>query len=414
MQARSESLLALISGLALVGTLLVARRFRLDGTIRRVGWLVGPLLGLALATKLTAALAIVAVCAYGGVVALARLRTSRPEAIRMLVWAFTTGAAATVVWVTVNPFLWADPVGRTWSMLEQQQSIMVEQGAQFGNPVDVGFPQRVGLLVYRTFVENSTPAFDSGRPPGSEPLHRRTFSELPALFGLASSCCWPRSGSRRWWRARSAPGWPASARAPRRRCSGGLASMRWGSPRTSVWTGRATTSQPRSTARLLIGLGADAAVAAARYAWAGPRANRSRRSGRPTGADWRAARAFDSSVTSRRVPRRSGANQRARAGGRSRPAIVAFFIWQSFYDHAADFKSFYSAGYAVRDRDAPLYDLVALEENPFGEVFKLPPTAAVYLVPASFGTVQQARLAGGCAWWHRSWRRTPCWRVPSG
>ena len=72
--------------------------------------------------------------------------------------------------------------------------------------------------------------------------------------------------------------------------------------------------------------------------------------------------------------------------------ILAFFVWQSFYDHAADFKSFYSAGYAARDRSAPLYDLVALDENPFGEVFKLPPTAAVYLVPVSFGTVQQARL----------------------
>src|SRR3954464_8539267 len=71
--------------------------------------------------------------------------------------------------------------------------------------------------------------------------------------------------------------------------------------------------------------------------------------------------------------------------------IVAFFVWQSFYDHAADFKSFYSAGYAVRDRGIPLYDLVALNENPFGEVFKLPPSAAVYLVPVSFGTVQQAR-----------------------
>jgi len=72
--------------------------------------------------------------------------------------------------------------------------------------------------------------------------------------------------------------------------------------------------------------------------------------------------------------------------------ILAFFIWQSFYDHAADFKSFYSAGYAVRDRSVPLYDLVVLSENPFGEVFKLPPSAAIYLVPASFGTVQQARL----------------------
>jgi len=87
---------------------------------------------------------------------------------------------------------------------------------------------------------------------------------------------------------------------------------------------------------------------------------------------------------------------RARVGLAARiigaAAIVAFFVWQSFYDHAADFKSFYSAGYAVRDRSAPLYDLVALEDNPFGEVFKLPPTAAVYLVPVSFGTVQQARL----------------------
>jgi hypothetical protein len=74
-------------------------------------------------------------------------------------------------------------------------------------------------------------------------------------------------------------------------------------------------------------------------------------------------------------------------------AIVAGFIWQSFYDHAADFKTFFSAGYAVRHPEIPLYDLVALEENPFGEVFKLAPPAALYLVPFSFGTVQQARLA---------------------
>jgi alpha-1,2-mannosyltransferase len=72
--------------------------------------------------------------------------------------------------------------------------------------------------------------------------------------------------------------------------------------------------------------------------------------------------------------------------------IVAFFVWQSFYDHAADFKTFFSAGYAVRHPEVPLYDLVALDDNPFGEVFKLAPPAAVYLVPFSFGTVQQARL----------------------
>jgi alpha-1,2-mannosyltransferase len=74
-------------------------------------------------------------------------------------------------------------------------------------------------------------------------------------------------------------------------------------------------------------------------------------------------------------------------------AIVAFFVQQSFYDHAADFKTFFSAGYAVRHPEIPLYDLVALDDNPFGEVFKLAPPAAVYLVPFSFGTIQEARLA---------------------
>jgi hypothetical protein len=171
--------------LALVLVLVVARRFQDDGTIRRVAWVIGPLLGLALATKLTAALAIIAVCCYGAVAGLARWPRVRSEATRLLVWAVATGALASVVWVVVNPFLWGDPVGRTWSMLEQQQSIMVEQGAQFGNPVEVSFPERVGLLVYRTFVENSTPAFDAGRPPGSDPLLRRTFSELPAPFGVS-------------------------------------------------------------------------------------------------------------------------------------------------------------------------------------------------------------------------------------
>ncbi|MCC7371935.1 MAG: DUF2029 domain-containing protein [Chloroflexi bacterium] len=72
--------------------------------------------------------------------------------------------------------------------------------------------------------------------------------------------------------------------------------------------------------------------------------------------------------------------------------LAGLFMWQSFYEHAADFKSFFSAGYAVRHPEIPLYDLIALDENPFGEVFKLAPPAAVYLVPVSFGTIQQARL----------------------
>jgi hypothetical protein len=74
-------------------------------------------------------------------------------------------------------------------------------------------------------------------------------------------------------------------------------------------------------------------------------------------------------------------------------ALIAYFISRSFDPHAADFKSFYSAGYAVTHPGIPLYDLIALDENPFGEVFKLPPPAAVYLAPLSLGTIQEARLA---------------------
>src|SRR4051794_37391175 len=58
-QARTEALLALFSTLGLVALLLAGGRYRTTGTIPGVGWSVGPLLGLALAIKLTAAVAIV-------------------------------------------------------------------------------------------------------------------------------------------------------------------------------------------------------------------------------------------------------------------------------------------------------------------------------------------------------------------
>jgi hypothetical protein len=184
-QARTEALLALFSTVALVLLLAFARRYQQRGGLPNVGWWVGPILGLALATKLTAALAIVGACAYGGSAALARLGKAPREAARVIAWSAATGLLATGVWVIVNPFLWPDPVGRTWSMLTQQQSIMVEQGTQFGNPVEQALPGRLLLMVQRSFVENSTPPFDYGAPRGSEPLIRRTFSELPTAFGIS-------------------------------------------------------------------------------------------------------------------------------------------------------------------------------------------------------------------------------------
>jgi hypothetical protein len=184
-QARTEALLAFFTALALVALLLFARRYQRDGTFGPVAWTVGPLLGLALAIKLTAAVAIVGVCAYGGWAALARLRKAPRESSMLILWTAVTGLAACLVWVGVNPFLWPDPLGRTWSMLEQQQSIMVEQGTQFGNPVELTLPGRLLLMIERTFAENSTPAFDYGAPSGSDPLIRPTFTDLPKLGGIS-------------------------------------------------------------------------------------------------------------------------------------------------------------------------------------------------------------------------------------
>jgi hypothetical protein len=184
-QARTEALLAFFSAVALVALLLAARRYQATGEVSVAGWALGVLLGLALATKLTAAVAILGTCAYCGVAGLVCLRRNRSEGTRLIVWAVATGLLATAVWVAVNPFLWPDPVGRTWSMLEQQRSIMVEQGQQFGNPVETNLPGRLVLIVRRSFVDNSTPAFDYGAAPGSPPLTRRTFSELPIIFGVS-------------------------------------------------------------------------------------------------------------------------------------------------------------------------------------------------------------------------------------
>ena len=72
--------------------------------------------------------------------------------------------------------------------------------------------------------------------------------------------------------------------------------------------------------------------------------------------------------------------------------LVWYFVTNSLYPHAADFKTFYSAAYAISHPGIPLYDTKELAENPFGQVFKLPPTAALYLAPLTALDHQEARL----------------------
>lgn len=184
-QARTEALLAMLSAIGLILFLTFARRYQRTGRLPLIGWSVGPVMGLALATKLTAAVGILGICAYAGVAGLLRLRTSRPEAFRMIGWSVATGLLATVVWVAANPFLWPNPVGRTLSMFELQRSMMDDQGTNFGHPVADDLSLRMRLMVVRTFVEISTPPFDAGLPKGSPSVTSRTFTEMPTVFGVS-------------------------------------------------------------------------------------------------------------------------------------------------------------------------------------------------------------------------------------
>ena len=184
-QARTESLLALFTVTGFVLVLTFARRFQQSGRLPLIGWSIGPVMGIALATKLTAAVGILGICAYAGVAGLARLRAHRAEAFRMIGWSIATGLLASVVWVAVYPYLWPNPVSRTLSMFELQREMMEDQGTNFGHPVVDDLAVRLNLMVVRTFVEISTPPFDAGLPPGSASVTSRTFTELPTLFGIS-------------------------------------------------------------------------------------------------------------------------------------------------------------------------------------------------------------------------------------
>ncbi len=184
-QARTESLLALFNGLALVGVLVVARACVRGASVWPIGVVVGLALGLALATKLTAALSVLATGAYGMLAAFGRGLVDLVVVRRMAVWLGVTAGLVAAIFVGANPFLWPNPLLRTYSMLEQQRGIMREQGNQFGGAVVAGPPERLWLVVERTFVENLTPSFDEGQPAGGAPTVRRTFLGLPTVAGIS-------------------------------------------------------------------------------------------------------------------------------------------------------------------------------------------------------------------------------------
>jgi hypothetical protein len=195
-RAKAESMLMFFLLAALLAAILGLRRDR--GLRATIGWglLTGVLLGLAFGTKLTAVLVLVAVALWGAAVCLqdrlnlwrprvagsltrllARNAPARPdrhaagpaiEADRSLhslaerapgndlmgaprrpapwVWPFTVLAAAGFVFVASNPFLWPDPVGRTWLLFDYRKWEMSEQQKHVPSRAVHALTDRVSLV----------------------------------------------------------------------------------------------------------------------------------------------------------------------------------------------------------------------------------------------------------------------------
>ncbi len=159
-RARSESPLCFLLLLALLIGVLGARRVRAGHL--STGWAVGLgiVLGLGLATKLTAMLSLAAVGAWAGLVML----TGRdPATGRLLVgdlsslaraggrWALVP-AAALAVSILSNPHLYRDPVVHTVHLFEQRADEMDEQQRNMEHRALDGWLERGRYVLRNTFL----------------------------------------------------------------------------------------------------------------------------------------------------------------------------------------------------------------------------------------------------------------------
>ena len=150
----------------LLATLLVSlvaiKRGALHSPRVGLGLVAGLLLGLAFASKLTAIIAIVAIllwgawAALGGVVAqrLSMLRT-QVDGRRWLVWSAGVVAVAVLTFVITNPFLYHDPVGRSWLLFKNRQAEMTVQAELDPSRAAMSLPERVKQVWKYSLIEDT-------------------------------------------------------------------------------------------------------------------------------------------------------------------------------------------------------------------------------------------------------------------
>ena len=147
---------------ALLVSLVAIKCGALRGPRVGLGLVAGLLLGLAFASKLTAIIAIVAVllwgswAALGGLVArrLSMLRT-QVDGRRRLVWSLGVVAVAILTFSVTNPFLYHDPVGRSWLLFKNRQAEMMVQAELDPSRAAMTLPERVEQVWKYSLIEDT-------------------------------------------------------------------------------------------------------------------------------------------------------------------------------------------------------------------------------------------------------------------
>jgi hypothetical protein len=188
-RAKAESTLMFFLLAALLLAILSVGRLNRPWPAARWGVATGVLLGLAFGTKLTTVLALIAVAIWGigldapvgawrsslaasltrmRLAALARFvgstpeteaeahaSTSPPHRATVWIWPLSVLAAAAFVFVVTNPFLWPDPVGRTWLLFENRRDEMTQQQKDVPARAVFGLSHRASLVWERSVYNDA-------------------------------------------------------------------------------------------------------------------------------------------------------------------------------------------------------------------------------------------------------------------
>jgi hypothetical protein len=109
--------------------------------------------GLAAAAKLPGALGVVALGLFAAWSALVQRWTPPGVAYRSVQWSLCAFIVGAVAFVSINPFLWPNPVGRSLAMLDfRRQETFGQRLTSAKRAVPDGLDTRLTLLLQRTFV----------------------------------------------------------------------------------------------------------------------------------------------------------------------------------------------------------------------------------------------------------------------